>query len=322
MIEFANTWVFYLLPAPILIRLLPVYRQYLPHVRSPLFQHLVDQQVVKPQGAAWVNTRTPVQVVMLVIMWLSVICAVARPQWIDEPLVVETPSRDLLVVVDISGSMATQDGADGNSRLAVVKRVLTSFSDSRQGDRLGLIVFADKPYIQAPLSADLQTWNQLLQRTVTGPAGQNTAIGDALGLALQHFEHSSIDEKVVLLLTDGSDNRSLVPPQEAALIAKQRGVRIFSVAIGSQNNLPDAPVDLDTLQAIASLSGGQFYRADDEQGLIAMRDAFDKQVPAAPQRQWIYPRHELYMYPLFVTLMITGFTVVVSLLRRREANHE
>ncbi len=320
MIELANLWALWLLPLPLLMRLLPAYRQYRPHLRSPLFQHLIEQQAVKPTTSAWINRRKPLQTMLLVIMWLSLLLSASRPQWVAEPISIETASRDLMVVLDISGSMASLD-ASGISRLDNVKALLKTFSESRQGDRLGLIVFADKPYIQAPLSSDLAVWNILLEKTLTGPAGQNTAIGDALGLALNHLQHSELKDKVILLVTDGSDNRSLVPAKEAALIAKQKGVRIFSIAIGS-DDMGVTPVDYATLEAVALLSEGKYYRADDSASLINIRNDFEAMVPARPQQTWIYPRQELYYFPLTITLVTIMLAVLVSLYRKRQASRD
>jgi Ca-activated chloride channel family protein len=297
------------------MRFLKPYRQYRPHIRSPIYSYLVNKGIIKPQKAAWVNTRTPVQFSMVILIWICIILALAKPQWVDEPYALEKPSRDLMVLVDISGSMDSADTA-GITRLHSVKSVLHDFALTREGDRLGLIVFADRPYIQAPLSADITVWQTLLQRTETGPAGRNTAIGDALGLGLQHLQHSDIEEKVILLLTDGTDNRSLVPPIEAANIARIHGIKIFAVAIGDDTSQSDAPIDTTTLQRVADISGGKFYRAQDKQALLNMSHDFEQEVPAETKKYWVYPRRDLHIYPMMVSASIVLLALVIAWFRQ------
>lgn len=315
MIEFVYPWVFVLLPLPLLVRLLKPYRRYVPHVRAPMYQHLLEQSQQRPQKAAWVHRRSPLQVMLLALNWGLILLALSKPQWLDSPVAIEQPSRDLVVLVDISGSMEERDGAE-LTRLDRLKASLLAFAEQRKGDRLGLIVFADKPYMQAPINADREVWQTLLLATEVGPAGRNTAIGDAIGLGLKHLATSDAEDKVMLLVTDGSDNRSLVPPREAALVAAQRGVKIFTVAMGEESD--SAELDIDTLQAVAETTGGRFYDARNARAMAALGEDFAAAVPSELSVQWYYPSRELYIYPLIVIYCFTFGVALLSLRRQKQ----
>lgn len=279
-----------------------------------MYQSLAALSTQRPRQAAWVHRRSHVQVIILVINWLLVLSALARPQWLEEPLAIEQQRRDLLVLVDISGSMNERDQTN-QTRLEQVKKVLQTFATQRQVDRLGLIVFADKPYMQAPITGDNDVWQQLLFATRVGPAGRNTAMGDAIGLGLKHLQDSANQEKVMLVLTDGSDNRSLVPPREAAIVAAQRDVRIFTVAIG--DDAENADIDTETLREVAEISGGQFYDARSAEALATLATDFAEAVPSEYSVAWYYPTRELYVYPMFIILTFSMGVALVSFIRQR-----
>lgn len=279
-----------------------------------MYQSLAALSTKRPRQAAWVHRRSHVQVIILVINWLLVLSALARPQWLEEPLAIEQQRRDLLVLVDISGSMNERDQTN-QTRLEQVKKVLQTFATQRQGDRLGLIVFADKPYMQAPITGDNDVWRQLLFATRVGPAGRNTAMGDAIGLGLKHLQDSANQEKVMLVLTDGSDNRSLVPPREAAIVAAQRDVQIFTVAIGDDTE--NADIDTETLREVAEISGGQFYDARSAEALATLATDFAEAVPSEYSVAWYYPARELYVYPMFIIFTFSMGVALVSFIRQR-----
>lgn len=314
MIEFLYPWMFVLLPLPLLIRLMRPYRRYVPHVRAPMYSTLAALSKQQPKQAAWIHRRSPLQVVILLVNWVLVLAALARPQWMDEPMAIEQQRRDLMVLVDISGSMNERDQFN-NTRLQQVKEVLQTFADQRQGDRLGLIVFADKPYMQAPITGDNDVWRHLLMATQVGPAGRNTAMGDAIGLGLKHLQAMENQEKVMLLLTDGSDTRSLVPPREAAIVAAQRSVRIFTVAVGDATD--NADIDTETLQEVAEISGGQYYDARSTQSMAMLASNFAQAVPSDFSVEWYYPARELYFYPLFILFTFAMGVAIVSFMKQR-----
>ncbi|MEY3018546.1 MAG: hypothetical protein RL336_1681 [Pseudomonadota bacterium] len=314
MLEFAFPWVFALLPLPLLVRWIKPYRRYVPHVRAPIYDQLAKAPDHRPRTAAWVHRRTPFQAGLLGLTWCLMLFVLAKPLWLDTPLAIEQSRRDVLVLIDISGSMGETDEG-GITRLARLKDALNDFSTRRGSDRLGLIVFADKPYLQAPMTADAEAWRTLLAATRLGPAGRNTAIGDAMGLGLKHLADTQAEEKVLLLVTDGSDNRSLVPPREAALVASQRGVRVFTVAIGDDSATSE--VDVETLRAIADLTRGEFYDARQASAMASLSDDFAAAVPVEEHVEWYYPSRDLYAYPLLLIYGVTLATALFSLFRQR-----
>jgi Ca-activated chloride channel homolog len=218
MLEFEWPWAFVLVPLPILAWwLLPPYRDQQTSVHVPFFERLAEATGQTPQPGAVVLRRRVVQMIVAVVIWLLLIAALARPQRVGDAVTHDVSARDLILAVDISGSMDQVDfrTPDGNTikRLDGVKHVLGDFISRRQGDRVALILFGSKAYIQVPFTQDLQIARTLLDQTEVGMAGQQTVIGDSIGLAIKTFETSKAQQKLVILLTDGNDTASRVPPE-------------------------------------------------------------------------------------------------------------
>ena len=242
MLTFANSWAFFFLPLPLLIRwLLPAWSQARPAVRLPGFQHLAEHLGLKPESGATVRRRSKFQALLFVLVWMLAVAALARPQWLEPPVVREMPTRDLLLAVDLSGSMEAEDfsAQDGSriDRLTAVKQVLDDFLKRRKGDRVGLVIFGNAAFVQAPFTQDLNVVRQLLQETAPRMAGPKTAFGDAIGLGITLFERSKLEQRVMIALTDGNDTGSDVPPAEAAVIAADKGIVIHTVAIGDPDSV-------------------------------------------------------------------------------------
>jgi Ca-activated chloride channel family protein len=252
-------------------------------------------------------------------LWLLVVLAAMRPQWLGEPLAVSTSGRKVLLAVDASGSMATPDMGGSETRLQVVQEVAGQFIDGRQGDQVGLILFGTQPYLQAPLTPDLTTVHRFLDEAIVGVAGSETAIGDAIGLALKRLRASdngdaaadSNARTVLILLTDGESNAGALPPIEAARLAAQAGLRIYTIGVGavpqggffaSQGN---TDLDEDTLKAVAKATGGEYFRAANADTLQAVYRQIDKLEPAAGRDQWLRPTHEWFTLPLGVALVLS-----------------
>jgi Ca-activated chloride channel family protein len=254
--------------------------------------------------------------------------AAARPQWLGEPVQLPESGRNLLLAVDVSGSMQTADLDQGDAtRLAVVKQVAGEFIQRREGDRIGLILFGSQAYLQTPLTFDRTTVKTLLDEAVIGIAGRETAIGDAIGMALKRL-HDGGDESVLVLLTDGANTAGSLSPQKAAELAAQQGLRIHTIGVGGatrtvrgllgrQRVNPAADLDEETLQAIARSTGGQYFRATDLTGLQEIYQRLDALEPVTGGSRVVRPVSDLYAWPLG-----TGFVlslVLVLLTRRREA---
>ena len=247
-----------------------------------------------------------------VIAWLLLVFAACRPQWIHDPLEVPMSGRDLLLAVDVSGSMKTTDllrGGAPASRLEVVKEVAGEFIERRAGDRVGLILFGSRPYLQTPLTFDRASVRQLLEEAEIGLAGEQTAIGDAIGLALKHLRERPAESRVLILLTDGANTAGEVAPREAAELAAADDMRIHAIGVGADELVtrrlsPGGGGDLDeaTLRAVAGLGGGRYFRARDADELEAIYALLDELEPIARDEELLRPVAELFPLPLGVAL--------------------
>jgi len=310
MLIFSYPWLFILLPLPLLIRrLLPAHHERKAAVRVPFMQrlsHLVGRQT--GSGVA-VAKRPLLQWLVLSIAWLLIVLAMARPQWLGEPIIKELPMRDLLVAVDLSGSMEAMDFTDkeGNyvDRLSAVKLVLDDFFARREGDRVGLILFGSAAFTQVPFTADLDVVRELLDEAQIRMLGPRTMLGDAMGLAINQFERSKVDERVLIVLTDGNDTGSLVPPERAAEIARDNGVVVHTIAIGDPAAAGEVALDEKTLEGIAKITGGAYFHANDTEELEAIYAHLDKINPRAVETQSYRPLTDLYYIPVIALSLLT-----------------
>jgi len=312
MLEFAWPWMFLLLPLPILAWWwLPPYRARQASVQVPFFDRLAAATGQVPQRGAVVLRRRAVQMIVASLVWILVVVALARPQWVSDPVTREVSARDLVLAVDISGSMDQRDfrTPDGQmlTRLDGVKRVIGDFIARRHGDRNALILFGTRPYVQVPFTQDLATAQQLLDQTQVGMAGQQTAIGDTIGLAIKTLEKSAAQQKLLILLTDGNDTASRVPPEHAADIARQNDIAVYTVGVGDPAASGENRVDLGVLRTVASTTHGQFFRAEDGAQLQAIYADIDRLVPAKLQTLSWRPKLPLFQWPL-------GAAVIIALL--------
>src|SRR6195952_4600602 len=275
MFEFAWPWVFVLLPLPWVLRfMLPVADSGEAALKVSFLNEL--------EGLAGRRARAHLpgwrRQLPFVILWLLLLVAAARPQWLGEPLPVAASGRDLLVAVDVSGSMDYPDmiwQSDEVSRLALVKLLLGDFLEHRQGDRVGLILFGSQAYLQAPLTFDRKTVRVWLDEARIGIAGKNTAIGDAIGLALKRLRLRPAQSRVLILVTDGANNGGEIDPLTAARLAANEGVKIYPIGIGADPEEsasvgllgvnPSLDLDEPSLKAIADATGGRYFRARDGQ---------------------------------------------------------
>lgn len=260
---------------------------------------------------------------LFVVIWALLLAAAVRPQWLGEPQPAETTGRRLLLAVDVSGSMATPGMAGDATRLHVVKEVAGEFIRRRHGDQVGLILFGTRPYPQAPLSADLDTVNLFLQEASIGIAGLETAVGDAIGMALKRLrtepgrdaggssgsDRASENRRTVLvLLTDGTSNAGEMPPLPAAKLAAASGLRIYTIGVGAG---ADSDLDADTLQAIARETGGAYFHAADAAALQQAYAQMDLLEPASGPERWVRPRDEWFTWPLALALLLSVPTAAI-----------
>jgi Ca-activated chloride channel family protein len=234
-------------------------------------------------------------------------------------------ARDIMLALDLSGSMdyvdfPDEEGADV-SRFAAVQRVVEGFVAERESDRIGLIVFGTKAYLQLPFTRDLETAGALVDLMEVGMAGPKTALGDSIGLAINSFENSEVDDRLLILLTDGNDTASKMTPINAADIAKLNGVEIYTIGIGSTEATGEDRVDFDMLAAIAARTGGEFFNAENEAALDAVYRRIDETAAADVRTQSWRPRESLLHWPagLAVILALLAYAALLSGSRLRGA---
>jgi Ca-activated chloride channel family protein len=263
---------------------------------------------------------------MLPFAWILIVSALARPQWVEDPITKIEAGRDLMLAVDLSGSRATRDFLDeeGNriDRLEAVKLVLDDFIDRREGDRMGLILFGTAAFLQVPFSQDYETFRILLDEAQVRMAGPQTMMGDAIGLAIKLFESSESEYKVMILLTDGNDTGSQVPPSRAAGIASQNDVVIHTIAMGDPSTVGEEALDIEALQEISDLTNGQFFMGMNREELENIYARLDELEPLEFETLSYRPKRPLYFYPVgaFLVLYIIYHLRMASrsLLRRKE----
>ena len=322
-IEWVWPWMFLLMPLPWLLRrFAPPVQSEEAALRATFFDEWSrlgesqgrrrDSNALLPQLALW-------------LLWIALLVAAARPVWIGEAIELPNSGRDLMLAVDISGSMRQEDMRVGQvmaRRIDAVKQVGAQFLERRAGDRLGLILFGSKAYVQSPLSFDTDTVGQFLLEAQIGFAGQETAIGDAIGLAVKRLRERPAENRVLILLTDGADTASSVRPLDAARLAADQGVKIYTIGIGADEMTvpglfgssfgarkvnPSADLDETSLREIAGLTGGQYFRARDPQELAGIYALLDELEPVEQENTTYRPRQALGYLPLLLAVGLSFF---------------
>ena len=325
--EFQWPWLLLALPLPWLARALlpaaPTAGE--AALRVPFFSELAALPGVSEGGAA----GRPRNLFWLgVIVWLLLLAAAARPQWLGDPIALPREGRDLMLAVDLSESMSTRDfqvNDEPVDRLTAVKAVAAQFIEGRAGDRLGLILFGENAYLQSPLTFDRVTVNTLLRESLIGLAGKRTAIGDAIGLAVKRMRERPEGSRVLVLLSDGANTAGEVTPLQSAELAAEEGVRIYTIGVGAdvmevrslfgrRRVNPSADLDEAALTAIAEKSGGGYFRAKDLEQLWNVYREIDRLEPVGGDEEYFRPVNALFHWPLGGAL---GLSLLIVVLRRR-----
>lgn len=329
-LEWAAAWAAWLWPLALLMVLLPPHRSRRTALRVPFFALAVQGSGERPRPGAVVLPHGLMGWVLLGLAWTSAVLAAMQPQWVELPITRIKPTRDWLLAVDLSPSMRTSDfrSADGRplDRLSVVREVSEEFFERRSADRIGLLVFGQQPFVQVPFTLDHAAVRTLLAEARIGMAGSRTMIGDAIGLAVRVFDESEAKQRTLVLLTDGRDTGSRVPPAKAAEIAAQRGVRLHTVAIGTDAARLGEEADLAGLRAWAEATGGRAFRAADRAGLQAIYQELDAIEVREHETESARPRLPLFHWPLAAALLLLalhlGQTVMAAALARRRLRAE
>ena len=324
MLSFVWPWFYLILPLPFLYRKL----RRSANSESPYLESTILLSIAETQNRLVSSTsQRRLLILLLIIAWLSLVTAIARPVNIGDPVALPTTGRDILLAVDISGSMEREDmiinGRQVN-RLYAVKSVVSEFVNTREGDRLGLILFGERAYLQTPLTFDTKTLRDLLIEAQIGFAGNGTAIGDAIGLSVKKLKERPDSNRVLILLTDGSNTAGVLSPSEASDIAKKAKVKIYTIGIGDgrQRNqglfgqtLVNQNNDLDerTLTGIADLTGGKYFRARDPRELRSIYDQLNKLEPIDQDEELLRPITSLFHWPLALFLTCSLLIILIRL---------
>ncbi|MBL1275390.1 MAG: VWA domain-containing protein [Ectothiorhodospiraceae bacterium] len=344
MIQFEWIWAFAALPLPLLLRfILPAANsQQDAALRVPFIEDFQHISTVSINSTA---RRWPLLLASLA--WACLVIAAARPQWIGEPIELPTSGRDLMLAVDLSGSMDARDfkiQGETVNRLQATQVIAGEFIKRRVGDRVGLILFGEQAYVQTPLTFDRDTVRILLYEAAIGLAGKSTAIGDAIGLMVKRLANKKEEkndnksshkpekkQQVMILLTDGANTAGEVQPIKAAELAAQKGLKIYTIGIGADEMMvrsifgtqrinPSADLDEGTLTAIAETTGGKYFRARDSAELLKIYDLIDELEPTEQEAKLFRPLRALYTYPLMTALALSALLILaisLSGLRRQ-----
>jgi Ca-activated chloride channel family protein len=325
MFEFAWVWVLSILPLPLL-----VYFMFPSKATSESAALLVPNYLkVQSHSTKSLKRSTP-RLFLATLIWCCLVLAAARPQWLGEPVSIPNEGRDLMIAVDLSGSMKQDDmriNGRAVNRLVMTKYVLREFIKRRVGDRLGLILFADTAYLQAPLTFDRDTVKTLLDESVLGLVGDRTAIGDAIGLAVKRFDDKEESNRVLILLTDGRNTAGNITPEQANELAIDKGVTIYTIGLGAEEQEiasvfgrrtinPSQDLDERLLIQVARSTGGQYFRARDTQELEAIYETLDRLEPVAGEGQKLRPLTALFYLPLGIALIISALYALLYLLKQ------
>ena len=310
MFQFDGMLWFLLLPLPLLVAWYwPAYRERRVTVRVPFLDRLACLTGQSLDVSPRASSVSRGQLVLNWLVWILIVVALARPQWLEEPLTRTLPARDLLVAVDLSGSMDTEDFTDTEGRqvdrLSAVKQVLRDFLARREDDRIGLIVFGSAAFVQLPFTADKEAVQQMLDETTVRMAGPKTMLGDAIGLAITLFERSEVPERLMIVLTDGNDTGSQVPPVRAAEIARDRDVLIHTIGVGDPTTVGEEALDETALKAVASATGGSYFHAADREELEQIYARLDELAPRKVETISHRPRRDLFHWPLAAAVLLT-----------------
>lgn len=325
MIEFAWPYVFLLIPLPWVLSYIIPRTRYLGAAALKV-PDLNDFASFHLPSTLSKSNKHDFLFYVCFIAWALLVIAAARPQKVGEPIKIPQTGRDLMLAVDLSGSMTTSDfEINGRTvdRLTALKFILSDFIERRKGDRLGLILFGSQAYLQAPLTFDTTTIQQLLKESAVGLAGTETAIGDAIGLAVKQLKDNNQQSKVLILLTDGINNTGEFTPEKAASIAANAGLKIHTVAIGANEAIiqtifgarrvhPSADIDEAALKMISEKTGGQYFRAYDTKELASIYQQIDQIEPIENDDKFFRPKEEIYKFPLLAALLLIAAISIVK----------
>jgi len=325
-LEFIWPWSAFFWLIPIFIRLIKPKENLVRVLRVPFYKRISDL----PQTELYEGRKIKTFLFFLII-WSFFVLAAMRPQWVGDPTEIPISGRSVMLAVDLSGSMKEKDlklNGDAVTRLEIVKSVLRPFIERRKGDRLGLILFGSQAYLQTPLTFDIKTLTQMLEESELGLAGEKTAIGNAIGLAIKKMKDLADEEKVLILLTDGQNTAGEVSPEDAGLSAKETGIKIHTIGIGAdeawvrtffgkQKVNPSAELDEFMLQSLSQKTGGNYFRARNKEELERIYEMIDEIEPIEKEKKIFRPRKALFFWPLGIGVLAVFIILTVLYIQKK-----
>jgi Ca-activated chloride channel family protein len=322
MFEFEWPWIFLLLPLPWLIKQLmaPVQLSRQSALEVP-FINAVEYAQGRTGAATFAQSHW--QFVLMFLVWCLLLAAAAKPLWVGDPILQQREGRDLMLAVDLSESMQERDFTLDDqviNRLLATKIVASDFIDRREGDRVGLILFGDEVYLQAPLTHDRETVKQLLSEAEIGLAGKATAIGDAIGLAIKRFKELGNEQRVLILITDGTNTAGALDPVKATELAVAENLKIYTIGIGRDKSqrgifsrfVGTPELDERTLLYIAQQTGGQYFRATNLQQLAQIYQHLNQLEAIEQDDDYYRPKASLFQWPLLAAMLLWCLIVFVQ----------
>ncbi len=337
MFSFYWPWLALLLPLPWLVRFFWPDREALEQeeemAESVLYHPAIERlEQAFHSSDKGLQSHDWLQAILWALLWIALVATVMRPQWLEEHTQVTSRGYDLMLAVDTSRSMLALDfSLHGRkvTRMDVVKEVVDEFIQQRQGDRIGLILFGDQAYVQAPLTLDGAVVRDMLTHLSPGMVGDATAIGDAIGLAVKKLKERPAESRVLILITDGENTEGSLLPVQAAMMADHFNIRIYTIGVGSQQKevpiwkegkieMEEMSIDENLLMRIAQQTGGQYFRATDTQALEAIYQDINTLEKTDAKSKTILIPQPLYRWPLGFALLILMMMVGISLGRNQQ----
>jgi len=325
MLEFSWPWIFLALPLPLLIYwLVPRAPRQDAALRVPFFRRLVQLHTDSSRSF----NKNILVLLCCVVIWLLVVTASSRPQWVGEPIDIPTTGRDMMLTLDLSGSMEARDMFLNNtqlSRFQVMKAVISDFVEKRQGDRLGIGLFAAHAYVMTPMTRDLETVARLVDELEIGMIDESaTAIGDAIGLSVKHLREQPDNNRILILLTDGINNAGELTPSQAAQLARTEGIKMHIVGVasdqfaqrslfGNRAGALVSEIDDDAMAAAANITGGEYFRARTLEDMVQIYDDLDAMEPIEQDDQTYRPITQLFHWPLGAALLLSFLLALTAM---------
>lgn len=323
MITFTMPWVFVLFPLPFAIYyLLPPKKN---TEQEALFIPFYDAfKTSFETSKKMISYRGPF--VIFSLIWTLLLLGASDPVKMSPPISLAREGRNIMLVMDLSPSMALPDMISNGrpaTRLSIVQEAARDFISSREDARFGLILFGSRAYLQTPLTFDKRHLLMRIDDATPGLAGQTTSIGDAVGLAVKRLMNAHAKHPVIILLTDGANNSGVLPPEKGALLAKKHDIPLYTIGLGSESLISLSTtqgadsLDESTLEKMAALGNGRYFRATDKASLKNVYQIISELIPEVSGVSTVHPKKHLYPWPLGCAFFLFCFILTSHVIPSR-----